>query len=78
LPDGIFSNHKSQFGQILEFLAMEDVGIFYGHLVYSTGIWYIFPVLVCCAKKNLATLISVTVNNSLHVLKTTRTAYPLG
>jgi hypothetical protein len=30
LPDGIFSNQKSQFGKILEVLAMEDVGIYYG------------------------------------------------
>jgi hypothetical protein len=43
---------------------MEDVGIFYVHFVYFTAIWYIFrlfgiyfPVLVCCSKKNLATLI---------------------
>jgi hypothetical protein len=56
----IFWNQKSQFGQILEGLAMEDVGVFYGHVVYfmciwyilvSFGIfmviWYIFPVLVC-------------------------------
>jgi hypothetical protein len=50
---------------------MEDVGILYVHLVYFTAIgnithiaiWYIlwsfgifFPVLVCCTKKNLATL----------------------
>jgi hypothetical protein len=28
LPDGIFSNQKSQFGLILEGLAIEDVGIF--------------------------------------------------
>jgi hypothetical protein len=41
VPDGIFSNQKSQFGQILEGLAMEDVDIFYGHLVYFTAIWYI-------------------------------------
>jgi hypothetical protein len=34
LPDGIFSNQKSQFGYILEGLAMEDVGILYGHLVF--------------------------------------------
>jgi hypothetical protein len=52
---------------------MEDVGVFYGHVVF-TAIWYIswnfgtfygylvyfFPVLVCCPKKNLATLIAVT------------------
>jgi hypothetical protein len=48
---------------------MEDVGTFYDHLVYFTTIWYVllpfgtfmviwyvFPVLVCCTKKNLATL----------------------
>jgi hypothetical protein len=33
LPDGILSNQKSQFGLILEGLAIEDVGIFYGYLV---------------------------------------------
>jgi hypothetical protein len=44
-------------------LAVEDVGIFYRHLVYFTAIWYtlwtfgmFFPVLVCCTKKNLASL----------------------
>jgi hypothetical protein len=47
---------------------MEDVDIFYGHLVYFTAIrnilwplgmvvWYVFPLLVCCTKKNLATLV---------------------
>jgi hypothetical protein len=45
---------------------MEDVGLFYGYLVYFTAIWYMyvfrghlvnFPVLVCCTKKNLATLV---------------------
>jgi hypothetical protein len=49
---------------------MEDVGIFYGHLVYFMAIWhilrflvylkvnwYILPVLVSCSKKNLATLL---------------------
>jgi hypothetical protein len=35
---------------------MEDVGRFYGHLIYFVALWYIFPVLVCCTKKNLATL----------------------
>jgi hypothetical protein len=52
---------------------MEDVGItyehlvylrpfyfFYGHLVYCMVIWYIFHVLVCCTKKNLATLPTTT------------------
>jgi hypothetical protein len=28
------------------------------HLVFFSAIWYIFPVLVCCKKKNPATLIS--------------------
>jgi hypothetical protein len=50
-------------------LGMENVCIFYvplvffcGHLVnfkaiwYITYIWYIVPNLVCCARKNLATL----------------------
>jgi hypothetical protein len=71
LPDGLFSNQKSKFGQILEGLAMEDVGIFYGRLVHFTVFCYIlwtfgiargdlvyfFPVLVFCTKKNLATLV---------------------
>jgi hypothetical protein len=52
---------KSEFGYILEGLAMQDVwyilrpfGPFYGHLVYFVNfiiIWYIFHVLVCCNKK---------------------------
>jgi hypothetical protein len=56
----------------LEGLATEVVGIFYGHLVYFTAplvyfvtFWYIlwlfgvfFPFLVCCTKKNLATLVN--------------------
>jgi hypothetical protein len=35
---------------------MEDFGMFYDQLEYFTAIWYIFSVLVCCTKKNLATL----------------------
>jgi hypothetical protein len=41
LPDGLFSNQKSKFWQILEGLAMEDVGILYGHLVHFTVFCYI-------------------------------------
>jgi hypothetical protein len=41
LPDGLFTNQKSKFGQILDGLRMENAGIFYGHLVYFTAIWYI-------------------------------------
>jgi hypothetical protein len=40
---------------------MHDVGIVYGRLVYLKAIWYIFPVLVCYTKKNLATQISTIV-----------------
>jgi hypothetical protein len=32
------------------------LGPFYGHLEYCVVIWYIFPDLVFCTKKNLATL----------------------
>jgi hypothetical protein len=41
LPDGIFSNLNTLFWKISDGLAMEDVGIFYGHLVYLVAIWYI-------------------------------------
>jgi hypothetical protein len=41
LPDGIFPNQKSQFGHILEGLALEDVGMFYGLLAYFAAIWYV-------------------------------------
>jgi hypothetical protein len=54
LPDGLFSNQKSQFGQSLDVRAMEDVWTFFEHVVYFTTIWYILwsfgifsPVLVC-------------------------------
>jgi hypothetical protein len=47
----IFSNQKSQFGYVLEGLAMEDFGIiyvhlvyiFYGNLVYFPLSWYVAP-----------------------------------
>jgi hypothetical protein len=38
LPDGTFSDQKWQFGHILDGLAMEEVGVFYGHMVYLTAI----------------------------------------
>jgi hypothetical protein len=31
-------------------------GLLCGRLVYFVVVWNIFPVLVCCTKKNLATL----------------------
>jgi hypothetical protein len=46
LPDGLFSNQKYQFGKILEGLAMENVGIFYVHLVHFTAIWYMYFVAI--------------------------------
>jgi hypothetical protein len=41
LPDGLFSNQKSQFGYIFEGLRLENVDIFNRHLEYFTDIWYI-------------------------------------
>jgi hypothetical protein len=46
LPDGIVSNQKSQFGQILAALAMDDGGILYVHLVYFTAIWYVYYMVI--------------------------------
>jgi hypothetical protein len=40
VPDGIFSNQKPKFGEFLEGLAIEDVGIFHGHLVYFNALLY--------------------------------------
>jgi hypothetical protein len=49
LPDGIFSNQKSQFGQSLECLAMKDVGNFMAILVYFTAISNIlWPFRIFC------------------------------
>jgi hypothetical protein len=45
LPDGIFSNQKSQFGKIFEGLGMEKVGIFSGRLKYIMAIWCILWLL---------------------------------
>jgi hypothetical protein len=84
LPDGLFSNQKSKFGEILEGLAMKDVGIFYKHLVHFTVFRYILltfgtvrgnlvhfsPVLVFCTKKNLATLLCSLPASSQNRFKT--------
>jgi hypothetical protein len=51
---GIFYGHLVYFTLIWYILC--PFGIFYGHLVYFVVIWTIFPVLVRCSKKNLATL----------------------
>jgi hypothetical protein len=36
---------------------LRPFGIINGDLVYFMFIWYILHILVCCTKKNLATLI---------------------
>jgi hypothetical protein len=41
LPDGIFSNQKIQFGQLLEGLGMENVATINNHLEYNMAIWHI-------------------------------------
>jgi hypothetical protein len=69
LPDGLFSNKNSNWGKFCSALdwklliyfmsicnTLRTLGIFHEHLVHSVFIWYIFLVLVSCAKKNLATL----------------------
>jgi hypothetical protein len=49
LPDGLFSNQKSQFEYILEGLGMETVGIYYDHLEYFTAILYnLWPFVINC------------------------------
>jgi hypothetical protein len=66
LPDGLFSNQKSQFGKILEGLRMENAGKLYCNLEYFTVIcyilwpfgnavviWYVFPRFgILCREKS--------------------------
>jgi hypothetical protein len=42
LPDGLFSNQKSQFGSIFKALDWEMYIIFYCHLEYFTELWDIY------------------------------------
>jgi hypothetical protein len=69
LPDGLFPNQKSQFGQILVGFAKENLGIFYDNLFSLTAIGNIlWPLGIFCGSlvyfspfwyfgpKNLATL----------------------
>jgi hypothetical protein len=71
LPDGLFSNQKSQFGLILEGLAMDNLGIFYDNLVYFKAVENIlwpfgifcgnlvyFPPFWYFGQRNLATLLN--------------------
>jgi hypothetical protein len=47
LPDGLISNQKYQFGQILKGLKWENVDIFYRHLEYFRDIGDILFVVFC-------------------------------
>jgi hypothetical protein len=40
LPDGLFSNRKSQFLVKFGGLGIQNIVTFYGHLEYITAIWY--------------------------------------
>jgi hypothetical protein len=53
LPDVIFANQKSKFRFISDGLGIKNTVIFYDHFIYFYG-------LVCCTKKNLATLVVTT------------------
>jgi hypothetical protein len=70
LPDGIFSNQKSQFGYFLwacngkGWYILWPFGLFYEYLVQFMAIWYICwllgkfsTVLVIVTEKNMATLV---------------------
>jgi hypothetical protein len=51
LPDGLFSNQKSQFWLNLEGLRMGNVVILYHQLEYFTAIWYnLWPFGVACGR----------------------------
>jgi hypothetical protein len=50
LPDGIFSDQTFQLGLILECLAMEDDGKFYGRMVCVIAISYtLWPFGIFCS-----------------------------
>jgi hypothetical protein len=67
LAFGIFHDHLVYFLAI--WYILWPFGIFYDHLVHTyilsplgifCSVWYIFPFLVWCTKKNLATLLLCT------------------
>jgi hypothetical protein len=39
LPDGLFSNQKSQFGKNFQGLRLENVDVLYAYMEYFTDIW---------------------------------------
>jgi hypothetical protein len=64
---------------------MENVVIYSGHLEYFTTngyilwvavIWYVFPALVCCTDKNLATLFRPTTEFFPGASKATEISWP--
>jgi hypothetical protein len=64
LPDGMFQTKNPnlvKFWWVLQWKMfvyfISPFGTFFSNLVCCLVIWYIFPVLVCCSKKNLATLV---------------------
>jgi hypothetical protein len=52
--EGLAKEHVGVF--FVSWSFFRPFGIFCGHLVYCMVNWYIFHRLVCCTKKNLATL----------------------
>jgi hypothetical protein len=46
LPDGIFSNQNTRFGQVLVGLAKQNFGIFMNIWVYFTALWYTYIVVI--------------------------------
>jgi hypothetical protein len=81
LPDGLFSKPNPNLGKFLRALYWTMfVGVLYCYLVYFTAFGYIllpfgifygnleyfFPGLVCCTKKNLATLVTTCLEVSQH------------
>jgi hypothetical protein len=61
---GILSKHwNGKYWCILK-----PFGLLYGQLVHFVVIWYIFPVLVCCTKKNLPTPANPTTSATTPVL----------
>jgi hypothetical protein len=60
------NSNLGKFGRVLQWKILvkfmtiwsylRPFGIFRGNLVNFIVIWYIFPILVCCTKKNLATV----------------------
>jgi hypothetical protein len=62
-----FQTQRTNLGKFLKVLqwnmSVDFMTIWCGQLVYCMVIWYIFPVLVCCTEKNLATLDSTRWTN---------------